>query len=701
MTSKRAGLLGAASLLIFALPAFAQDKTYILDEIVISGELQDKTLQDSQTSVAVETGEQLETRGDEDLYDIVERTPNVTALYGQKGLAIRGVSQNGQGGSANGMLITTQVDGVALPSPQSTFFAPYSTWDLGQIEILRGPQSTQQGRNALAGAVVIRTNDPSFEEEYKLRAELASRNGQRFAVMANRPLSDTLAFRFTAETSDSDGWVTSRTLNDDRYDAKSYEAYRAKLRWAPNDRFDAVLSFSYTDSSGGEDYVLASEFPGARVTDQNAAAEEGSIHRAWGLKARYDINPTMTLESEASWYTQDYRRVEGSIAPRPVSLLTAVGRSEVFEQDIRLSFEQGIAKGVVGLFYTDIKDGRPNTLEVDLSTLHPALPALVETRENRFDTKTKNAAIYGEVDLDASALLSGLGFTIGARYDWEKFEFEQETQYALDALAGFGLVDIPPSPGDHKFTAFIPKFGVTYDFGLDQTVGFTVQRGYRSGGEMNNLARSTLHEYDPEFTTNYELSYRGAFYDNRLRVQGNLFYTKWKDQQVSVAGATTGSPFLDQFNNYTANAGESEMYGLELSVEGEPTDQLSLFANLGLNHTEIKKAADPALVGNSFDFAPEATFALGASYAFNNGLTVSADASYTGSSYQDVENTAKVDARWLLNTHATYDWGNGLVAGVYIRNLLDHDYTTSNYLADGLVRTGEPRTVGAYLTKTF
>lgn len=81
---------------------------------------------------------------------------------------------------------------MALPSAQTTFFGPFSSWDPEQIEVLRGPQSTQQGRNALAGAVVVNTRDPEFYDEYKLHGEVSSRSGNRFALMANKQLIEDL-----------------------------------------------------------------------------------------------------------------------------------------------------------------------------------------------------------------------------------------------------------------------------------------------------------------------------------------------------------------------------------------------------------------------------------------------------------------------------------------------------------------------------
>ena len=102
-----------------------------LAPITVSGQLLERSVQDTQTSVVVISGEDLDRSNDTDFYDVVERTPGITALFGEKGFAIRGIDQNGFGqAGSTGLTVNTTVDGASLPTAQSTFFGPYSTWDL-------------------------------------------------------------------------------------------------------------------------------------------------------------------------------------------------------------------------------------------------------------------------------------------------------------------------------------------------------------------------------------------------------------------------------------------------------------------------------------------------------------------------------------------------------------------------------------------
>jgi len=287
------------------------DEVFELAPIIIRGELQGREIQDSPTSVAVATGEQLERRGDKDLLDFIERAPNVSTSLGQKGFQIRGVDQRGPSGAGIGLVISTQVDGVAMPDNQATFFAPLSTWDVEQIEVLRGPQSTQQGRNALAGAIVVRSKDPTYEREAKLRGELGSRSTLGGALMVNAPIiEDKLAFRFSAETLQSDGTIKNPTLGVDDYDARELTTYRAKLRFDPTDDIETILSYTYSDHSGGEDFVQSALFPGQRVNLSDVRGEEGTKSHNLGLRVNWDLNDRFRLESETTYYKDDYYRLE-------------------------------------------------------------------------------------------------------------------------------------------------------------------------------------------------------------------------------------------------------------------------------------------------------------------------------------------------------------------------------------------------------
>ena len=684
--------------------AFSQEATgeepIDLGRIVVEGELQPRELFDTSTSVVVIPGETLERRGDRDLFTTIERIPNVTSTFGEKGFAIRGIDQRGVGAAGTGLLVSTQIDGVALPSNQATFFGPYSVWDLEQVEVLRGPQSTQQGRNALAGAVIVKSKDPEFFNEYKLRGEIGDRNILRGSVMLNQAFNDRFALRFSADVRQDDGFVDNPFLGTD-YDAREAQTYRIKAAWRASDTVDVNFGYTYAENEGGEDFVESTFFPGERFNFSNVPADEGSKHNLVELRVNWEISPTLTFESETNYYHLDYRRLEDfDNSPLNLGVFDRTGASESFEQDFRLRFQSGSFSGVVGVFYTNFDNSIPADLTVDASAFAPVPPGLqFVTRSTDFSTDTDNFAVYGEVDIDAAAWSPGLSFTLGARYDYEDFSFDEFTRFSQP---------VPPplfpseTSGSTSFDAFLPKAAVNYEFPPDQRVSFTYQKGYRAGGAQVNLF-GQLNEFDAEFTDNYEIAYRGRFADDLVFVSANVFFTDWSDQQVNVqVGDFFGNPVVD-----TVNAGGSELWGGEFLIEAQATSNLFLYGSVGYSDTEFTDFVSNGvqLAGNAFPFASEVTAAFGGRYEWDNGLTVGVDVSYTDGSFGDAQNTAalKSDDRWLVDANASYEFGDGWQFGAYVRNLFDDDYVTQRTPngAGQLLRTGEPRTAGFFVSKVF
>ncbi len=174
-----------------ALPAAAQQAPTAatatdLDKVTVKGEKTDRSLQDTASSVAVTTSARIEQENLLSLSDLINRTPNVTPMYGQRGFTIRGIAD--ESGAPN-PLATIYLDGAALPS-QASDSLPTDLWDLSQVEIFRGPQSTIQGQNALAGAIVMRSEDPTMDWSGRARVLLSDPSDKRYAVAGGEPAGE-------------------------------------------------------------------------------------------------------------------------------------------------------------------------------------------------------------------------------------------------------------------------------------------------------------------------------------------------------------------------------------------------------------------------------------------------------------------------------------------------------------------------------
>ena len=139
----------------------SDDQSTAVEAVVVTGEKTSRSLQQTVTSVAVTTAARIERENIQTFYDVVARTANMSETYGKTGFTIRGVSNMNVSGGGTGGLATVYVDGAALPL-EAVYGGPLEMWDIGQVEVLRGPQSTLQGRNSLAGAVVITSANPTY-----------------------------------------------------------------------------------------------------------------------------------------------------------------------------------------------------------------------------------------------------------------------------------------------------------------------------------------------------------------------------------------------------------------------------------------------------------------------------------------------------------------------------------------------------------
>lgn len=721
--------LACLTLPLTAATAIAQED---LETITIVGELQTKTLQEAQTSVSVLTGTELEQGADENLYDHVNKMANVNSVFGDKGFAIRGVTQYGVGGGSddgtNG-LINITIDGASLPTIISGIYGPDSTWDIEQVEVLRGAQSTQQGRNALTGAVYIKTADPEFYDETKFRARIGQANHTELAFAKNLVVfEDKLAFRFSGEHSEKDGYVKNTTRSDETYNTETFDNFRVKLKANLTDDLNVVFGHNYAKREAGADLIQADKFPGKRVSESDAEADQGSTHNITTLSANYWINDTWWLESLTTHYKHEHDRDEDtdySAVSGNHFLLETNDKS--FSQELKLGFDnQEGLNGVIGVFYTKIENKYDQDITLPLNrvidvnalietTLPPAVAQLIDSLPfdvgpiidfvagdsvtlNPLQTYTKetiNTAFYSEVDYEFNEhWVASLGF----RYDEEKVD---QTSFAHTTvfLKQFDILRfdyLPASKGsnDTSYDAFLPKASVRYNIDNDKSIGLVVQQAYRAGGVQRNPITLQINEYDPEYTTNYELVFRSQWLNDVITFNANLFHTDWKDMQVPIYG-TSGN----QYDFDTVNAGEAELHGLELDSYVLVTPALEVNLGIGYVKTEFTDFVSNGvnLKGNEFAFAPKLSSNIGFSYTVSEFLTWDTDLSYQDDHFNNVANDKDqtLPSRVLVDSKITYDAGDWSLALVG-KNLLDEEYETQlfNDNTQTLARAGDPRYLG-------
>ncbi|WP_167854844.1 TonB-dependent receptor [Mangrovimicrobium sediminis] len=647
-----------------------------IEVVRVVGEKVERSLKETTSSVAVISEDTLNALRSYTVSSLLSEIPNVIVTTGSAP-NIRGVTGNGSAGGFNSITggakprVSTLIDGVAEPFV-ADLTGDSGIWDIEQIEVFRGPQSTSNGRNSIGGMVYIQTKDPTFEWEGAGR--VGYRDQDEYldgAVMLSGPLvDDILAFRVAAQALNAD------TITDDRgfdsnppdYDLDEIETRRlkTKLLWTPTTDLRVLLTYSGNNEQGDTGRVLYSaKDPWAyeRIFFRDIETDSDTT----SARIDYSFSERFSLEVLAA-YT-DYQWGFDSYEADP-----ALEQQLVFDQqditlDARLHAGQAgdSVYGFLGLAYFE----REQDFESTGAYLYIG------------DDSSDAAALYGEVTW---AINDRLRLTGGLRV-----EREQQQRY-------FNYISFErASDLDTDETITLPKIELQYDLDLHTTVGLSARKGYNAPGGAFAFASGNYYYFDEESVYTYEASLRGGWFDNRLNLAGNLFYNDYDGYQALNS--------LREISNMDA----VETYGLELQAEALLTPDLALSLGLGLLETEIKDggAAYPAVNGNELSNAPAITGSLDLYYTFSSAFGAGAQVRYVDEYYGDLENSDERVAGdyYLARAYADITLDHWSISA-YVNNLTDEEAFTvreppGRSAADGYVAFVDPRTVGVTVTYHF
>ena len=360
----------------------------------------------------------------------------------------------------------------------------------------------------------------------------------------------------------------------------------------------------------------------------------------------------------------------------------AVIDQDEFNQEFKFKYDSEDLVGVIGLYYADFDE--LNTRD-GIGLVGFVTPFGVQDVDIDFynPTKIKTKALFSEFDYNFSDRLT---LTAGFRY--EKLDFDLTTDGLITLQpSGFPFQDLVLT-GDKGQSVFLPKLALNYKLTQGQHIGFTYAEGYRPGGvDLDIFGGSGVTEYDSEYTNNYELSYKAFLLDNRLTVNANAFYVDWKDMQ------TSGSA---QIRSGTFNAGEATVYGMELELKYQPTDNLDGYFNLGYSKTEfdnfVTAGGGNDFTGNRFSNSPRFTAALGGYYDMES-WRFGIESSYRDSYYDDITNTYEVGSLTLVNASVSYRLDKVQIR-VYADNLFDKIQLSRNTFSITDPGATEPQITG-------
>ncbi len=678
----------------------------LLDEILVTAEFRDTPLQEQAASTSVLTGNELQLRAAQHLEDVLNVAPNVNYASGAsraRFFQIRGVGERSQFVGPLNPSIGFIVDGIDF----SGLGTAGTLYDVEQIEILRGPQGTLHGANALAGLINVTTGTPRDEPALTVDATAADYGTWSAGITGTGPLiADTLLYRLSVSTYESDGFIENDYLRRDDTNNRDETSVRGKLRWLTGDTDTVDLTLLYTDIDNGYDAFsldnrrhTLSDQPGRDTLESTAAG----LH--WQRSAdtvKLEASFSMATSETEYGYDEDWSFV--GIAPGwEYSSFDLYERDrDSYSAELRFVSIEPVALGalrsdwVAGFYYLG-----------DREDLRRTYTYLSQDFTSTYDTDT--LAAFGQLD---TTLADNLILSTGLRLERRETDYRDNNQVSDD-------------PGE---TLWGGKVALEYSLSNDSLIYGGVSRGYRANGVNAGILASTgisddpdvndrlerLSNYDEESLLNYELGYKTSLLNDSLRMRLALFYMDRSDQQVKGSLVIPREDGSTAFIDYTSNAAEGNNYGLELEMDWQATERLSLYANLGLLETEFDdyvNADGTDLSGREQAHAPAYQYAAGGQLQLWGGVYLRLDLEGKDDFYFSDRHDVESPSQDLVHFRVGYLADNWSVA-LWGRNLTDEDYYVrgfgsfgndprKEYIVEPYYQYGEPRLVGVSASYQF
>lgn len=657
---------------------FTLELAGLAESVIVHGERSARSLRDTAASVAVFDARTLEERplliGTTDL---MARIPNVTATGTNNfAPAVRGADGTGPAQGADAFFAGTrprlnvQIDGRPA-SYNEVVFGDVGLWDVEQVEVFRGAQSTLQGRNAVAGTVSIKTKDPSYQPEAKVRVGGGTFDSFLLSAVASGPLvDDRVAARFSVDRSTSESFVNGYTPFERVENPGAFEALtlRGKVLIEPDaaKRFWNLVTVNHSNVSGPQtEGVLrpfdehVSSYPEMPVFEPRATSLV--VESRWRTRQDLTYEHTFALTD---------LRIERKATPGDGNA-EIDGNELMFEPRVRFASANSRLKGFAGLYL--FRQHQDEAIDL--------------FGGGTFDDRTNTVAGFGELTLSVPG---NVDITLGGRV-----EREHRRRTGSD---GPFTIDF-----DATYRVFSPKVGLAWHAAETVTVGAVVSRGYNAGAAGFTFeAPFVSYTFDPEFVWNYEAFGRADLLDGRLGLTANLFFSDYRDMQLPFD--LNPDPRIWSF--VVRNAESAVTYGGEFGATWRGIPGLELFANAGLLQTDIRSFPGSSVEGNELAQAPAFTSDFGALYRHRSGIDVGVDARYSEAYYSSVTNDprGKVDPYTVVNAQAGYSINRARVFA-FVTNLFDSAAPT--LLEPGATPAEDvgvllrPRRAGVGMTWTF
>ncbi len=687
-----------------------------LEEIVVTAQQREESLQDVPIAISAFNNADIQKNMFRDVTDFVGRVPNSSFVSNgarsRRAISMRGITNFVNSNQARRTAtFGFYVDGFNLAS--SSINPPMM--DIERIEVLRGPQSTYFGANALGGGISITSIAPKSDQfEGTVMADYGRFDTLDLEGTLNIPLvKDKLGARINYKNFSTDGNIENINPQGGGNDA-DYEYWRASILWTPTD--DLSISFTASDSEEevgmreGVPSGVFSTFAGgtlyASFPDRNGDGLADPDPDGVGFFPRNDDKVNFNAPQEVGTDFEYYiARIDYDFADLRFTSITGYMESDFFlrgdidggsddyfqefrtiprestTQEFRLQNLGGEKLNWnIGLYYSDDEGYIDNKTFVGAAQPF-GLPEgfLIDSEESEGTSEVW--AIFGQADY---AITDTLILTLGGRYSEETIDTD---------ISGFGGGVSQELQVEDTFTDFSPKVSLRWDIGDDSTIYATVAKGFKSGG-VQVAPVADRETYEPEELWNYELGYKAELFDRTLRINAAVFYMDWEDLQVAFqeSGVDADGEFF--IFGGIDNAESASSYGAEVSLTSIPIDGLVLNLNVGYLKAEFDEfvafidGENRVLDGETIPNSPEWTVSADAEYGFP--LTdrlrgfVRGEYIYRDSLRSTTAALIQEGFPWEVPSYDYFNLRLGLehenyTVTAYVENLFDDTYYTNAY----------------------
>lgn len=663
-------------------------------DIIVTAQRRAESVQSVPLAITAVGGGVLANRQISDLQALGSVVPNVNLgqNLGQARIAIRGVGLNTINPGNEGRVAFHQ-DNVYISRPSAilgTFF------DVERIEVLRGPQGTLYGRNAVAGAINLITRDPTDELSGYAEATIGNYSRVTLEGGVGGPVAEGISVRIAGQTNDRSGYGRN-IFNNQKIDDQKTRGVRAKIKIESGD-FDLVLSGDYSNE---HDHAFHYHNDGlVNPSRQNVGIAAGGItttnprdlavnngpnfdSEVYGFSANasFDLGSGYKLTS-ITGYRNSYVLWTGDIDLTTARLgdYFIPEKSRQVTQELRLSRDFDRGNWIVGAYYFREK----------IDSLFPAIfngfqYGIPDVVFNGYAAGGKlngrGVALFGQFKYE---IIDDISVTLGARYNWERKYVNEILQFDLARpyrpLPGSfrqsdPYIPIAAQENVHSEEKFTPKIGIEYKPSSDLLVYASFSRGYKAGSF--NLG-GVQDPFKAENLDAYEAGIKSTTLNGALRVNLSGFYYDYSNLQV---GKAIGPRIVVE------NAAKARIYGVEAEIVAHATDHLRFDVNAGwlharyLNFSSVDFArpelGEIDLSGNRLEQAPPYTVTAGAEYVIPSEvgtLTLRGEGFFSGKVYFtpfNVENIGEGNYA-LFNAFLNFrDPDNKLYGSLFVRNITD------------------------------